>query len=58
MLGLDNETGSLEKGKRADFLVVGIPKGLSDKDMHHTLIEEGRLDEVFVAGGPITVKSR
>ncbi len=54
VLGLSDAIGSLEKGKRADFLVVGA----SGKDMHRALIEEGRLDEVFVAGVPIAEQSR
>jgi aminodeoxyfutalosine deaminase len=55
LLGVSKETGSLEKGKRADFLVVRPPAAESKHDLQRALIEEGRLDDVFVAGVPIAL---
>jgi len=52
---VSKETGSLEKGKRADFLMVRPPANVLKNDLHRALIEEGRLDEVFVAGVPIAL---
>lgn len=53
-LALDGETGSLEKGKRADFLVVKT--GASAPDLAEALIEEGgRVEEVFVGGRQLSL---
>ena len=51
-LGLEDLTGSLVPGKRADFLVVeagGTPEQLPQRIIH-----EGRLREVFARGIPFT----
>jgi imidazolonepropionase-like amidohydrolase len=48
-----SETGSLEKGKRGDFLVLTPHRITSPNDLAETLIEESRLDEVFVGGKAI-----
>lgn len=52
-LHLESEAGSLEKGKRADFLVLTPPEKTSPIDLAEALIEESRLDEVFVGGKAI-----
>ncbi|KAI3394489.1 hypothetical protein diail_2623 [Diaporthe ilicicola] len=45
-LGLDEDVGSLEKGKRADFVVVGVP--LSSAPFEEAQIVEGGIDPVTV----------
>lgn len=49
-IGLDHETGSLEKGKRADFLVMSLGKIPNERDLPGAVIEEGKLREVFIKG--------
>jgi cytosine/adenosine deaminase-related metal-dependent hydrolase len=51
-IGIDHETGSLEKGKRADFLLMGLNGNLRAEDLSRAIIEEGKLMEV-VTGGEI-----
>lgn len=48
-IGMGQETGSLEKGKRGDFLVVELPSH-SGRDLSQDIIEHGRIREVFVRG--------
>ncbi len=52
-LHLESEAGSLEKGKRADFLVLTPPRITSPNELAEALIEESRLDEVFIGGKAI-----
>ncbi len=50
-IGLAHETGSLDKGKRADFLVMELGGGVSSEDvLVKTMIGEGKLLEVFSGG--------
>ena len=49
-LHLESETGSLEKGKRADFLVVHPGRIASTVELAEVLIEESRVAEVFIGG--------
>ena len=49
-IGLDHETGSLEKGKRADFLVMSLENIPKEEDLPGAVIEEGKLREVFIKG--------
>ena len=41
--------GSLENGKRGDFLVVDLPEN-PGKDLNEAIIERGRIREVFIRG--------
>lgn len=43
-LGLDDEVGSLERGKKADFVVVGIPLGATPFEENQ--VTEGGIDPV------------
>jgi len=52
-LHLDGETGSLEKGKRADFLVVHPERIGACQELAEVLIEESRVAEVFIGGEAI-----
>lgn len=52
-LHLESESGSLEKGKRGDFLVLQPARRISPDGLAEALIEESRLMEVFVAGKSI-----
>jgi cytosine/adenosine deaminase-related metal-dependent hydrolase len=52
-LHLESESGSLEKGKRGDFLVLQLPRQTSPDVLAETLIEESRLMEVFIGGKAI-----
>jgi cytosine/adenosine deaminase-related metal-dependent hydrolase len=52
-LSLDGETGSLEKGKRADFLVMKTSSPAHE--LAEALIEEGQIEEVFVGGAQLTI---
>jgi len=52
-LHLESETGSLEKGKRADFLVVHPARITSPAELAEVLIEESRVAEVFLGGASI-----
>ncbi len=49
-IGFDTETGSLEKGKRADFLVMGFNGNPIAGDILRAIIEEGRVLEVITGG--------
>ncbi len=56
-IGLDHETGSLGKGKRADFLIMELGGGISSAaDLSLAVIEKGKLAEV-AAGGEFLVPS-
>lgn len=52
-LCLGSETGSLENGKRADFLVVRTDAPVTD--LVEGLIEDGQIEEVFVGGAQLKV---
>jgi cytosine/adenosine deaminase-related metal-dependent hydrolase len=47
---MDHETGSLEEGKMADFLVMNLEKAASEKDLPSAILEEGKLQEVATRG--------
>jgi cytosine/adenosine deaminase-related metal-dependent hydrolase len=49
---VEMEAGSLEKGKRADFLVVDPGQFPSLAELPEALLEEGQLKEVFIGGKP------
>jgi cytosine/adenosine deaminase-related metal-dependent hydrolase len=49
-LHLDEKVGSLEKGKRADFLVVQPGRPVPHEGVAEVLIEESRLLEVYING--------
>ncbi|RPJ06216.1 MAG: metal-dependent hydrolase, partial [Deltaproteobacteria bacterium] len=52
-LRLANSTGSLEKGKRGDFLVVEPAHVPSPDELAEVLIEDSRVAEVFIGGRPM-----
>ena len=49
-LHVEDAAGSLEKGKRADFLVMKAPPVRSGAELPEVLIEAGQLEEVFIGG--------
>jgi cytosine/adenosine deaminase-related metal-dependent hydrolase len=52
-LRCDNEGGSLEPGKRADFLIVR-PSGLAGPDtITGEVIEESHLENIYLGGDPL-----
>jgi aminodeoxyfutalosine deaminase len=52
-LGISHEAGSLEAGKRGNFLVLSLPGNHSGRDIHEMILENSRLQEVFVSGRPL-----
>ena len=52
-LQIGNETGSLEKGKQGDFLVMQTASQTTAHELAEALIEESRLVEVFIGGKAI-----
>lgn len=57
-LHVESDTGSLEKGKRGDFLVVKPTALVSPEHLPEALIEESQLEEVFIGGKPMGYKVR
>ncbi|KAF0218911.1 MAG: hypothetical protein FD174_2427 [Geobacteraceae bacterium] len=57
-LRVESDTGSLEKGKRGDFLVVKPSAPASPTDLPEALIEESQLEEVFIGGNPLEYRLR
>jgi cytosine/adenosine deaminase-related metal-dependent hydrolase len=53
-LRIDHETGSLEEGKRADFLIMGVEKVSSLEDLPRAILEEGKIQEVAAGGAFLT----
>jgi len=49
-LHLEHEAGSLEKGKRADFLVVKPTRPAAPESLAELLIEEGHIQQTFIGG--------
>lgn len=52
VLGRGTEIGSLEQGKRGDFLVISLPDN-PGKDLALEIITEGTLREVFIQGNSL-----
>jgi cytosine/adenosine deaminase-related metal-dependent hydrolase len=52
-LGIADEAGSLEAGKRADFLVMEPANGPISAEVARHVLESGRLREVFIQGVPL-----
>jgi cytosine/adenosine deaminase-related metal-dependent hydrolase len=52
-LQLASETGSLEKGKRGDFLVMEPFHSNSPDELAEVLMEDSRVAEVFIGGKPV-----
>ncbi|GAB7026070.1 amidohydrolase family protein [Geotalea toluenoxydans] len=53
VLGIDEEFGSLEQGKRADFLVLEVENSMVEKNLHRLIIEEARIDQVYISGNHV-----
>jgi len=49
-LGIESKAGSLEAGKRADFLIFSGCDALSETTLHQGILEKGRLEQVYLAG--------
>jgi aminodeoxyfutalosine deaminase len=49
-IGVDARVGSLEQGKRADFLLMELPLGHAGSDIYESIIRGGRLLEVYARG--------
>jgi aminodeoxyfutalosine deaminase len=49
-LGIEEQSGSLQAGKRADFLVFSGCDTLSEKALYQRILEKGRLEQVYIAG--------
>ncbi len=49
-LHVEHQAGSLEKGKRADFLVMQTAQLRTAAELPEAIIELGRLEEVFIGG--------
>ncbi|HEY6008687.1 MAG TPA: amidohydrolase family protein [Geobacteraceae bacterium] len=53
-IGRSSDLGSLEKGKRADFLVVRLPEKTTGVALAEALIDAGELEETFVGGRKVS----
>lgn len=51
-LHLEHEAGSLEKGKRADFLVVRPARMAGPEEIAGAVIEESRIEGIYLRGEP------
>lgn len=51
---LDHEAGSLEHGKRADFLVVKPSRLPAPEEISGAVIEESQIEEMYLAGAPFS----
>jgi aminodeoxyfutalosine deaminase len=49
-LGIQSQAGSLEPGKRGDFLVFSCATGHTSAGISDAVIEKGRLEQVYLAG--------
>jgi len=49
-LGIEAKAGSLQAGKRADFLIFSGCDLLSEKSLYQGILEKGRLEQVYLAG--------
>ena len=49
-LGIEAQAGSLQAGKRADFLLFSGCDTLSEKALFQGILEKGRLEQVYIAG--------
>jgi cytosine/adenosine deaminase-related metal-dependent hydrolase len=49
-ISIQHETGSLEPGKSADFLVVGTAHPGAGDELYEAVIREGQVEELFVGG--------
>lgn len=53
-MSVETEVGSLEAGKRADFLVVPLPGSVTQSALYEAIIHGGDRSDVYVAGRPLT----
>ena len=54
VMKVESEVGSLEAGKRADFLVVPLPGPVAQSELYEAIIHGGDRCDVYVAGRPLT----
>ncbi len=52
-LQLHDRAGTLERGKRADFLVMKMPGSPALAELAESIIEQGQLRKVFVGGDQV-----
>ena len=50
---IDDCVGTLDPGKRADFLVLKAPTELNSDDILEAIIEESHLEEIFLGGNKV-----
>jgi imidazolonepropionase-like amidohydrolase len=51
-IGRGNDIGSLQQGKRGDFLVLSL-QDTPGRDLCQEIIEEAKIQEVFISGTPL-----
>ena len=52
-----SEVGSLDKGKRADFIVVKPGRMAAPEELAGVIVEDSQIEEIFLEGEPFVYES-